>query len=161
MSFEYLNTDNSTETKWRALILFGSNTATYKFAFAKSLLQLVEQETIRISLEDLAKPFALNLAEHLKTSDKQINSNMTYYIEVIKKYNTGEVNIGELIRAAQKDGFKYVFDAFQHLHGGQITSPFYYKDFSEKRKELVVTDELLKLKESSQVSNLPLEVEAR
>ena len=33
MSFEYLNTDISTETKWRALILFGSNTARYKFAF--------------------------------------------------------------------------------------------------------------------------------
>ena len=161
MSFEYLNTDISTETKWRALILFGSNTATYKFAFAKSLLELVEQETTRISLEDLAKPFALNLAEHLKTSEKQINSNISSYIEVVKSYNTGDTNIGDLIRATQKDGFKYVIDAFQHLHGAQITSPFYYKDFSGKKKELVVTDELLKLKESSQVSNLPLEVEAR
>lgn len=33
----------SAESEWRALILFGKNTATYKFAFAKSLLELVEQ----------------------------------------------------------------------------------------------------------------------
>ena len=48
MSFEYINTDLSTETKWRALILFGVNTATYKFAFAKSLLELVDKETTKI-----------------------------------------------------------------------------------------------------------------
>ena len=62
MSFEYINTDIFAEIKWRALILFGSNTATYKFAFNKSLLELVEQKTTRISPEDLAKPFALILA---------------------------------------------------------------------------------------------------
>jgi len=78
-SFFFQN-DSTAETKWRALILFGSNTATYKFAFAKSLLELVDKETTKISLEDLAKPFALNLAEHLKASPKQINSNTSSYL---------------------------------------------------------------------------------
>ena len=30
--------DPSLESQWRAIILFGKNSATYKFAFAKSLL---------------------------------------------------------------------------------------------------------------------------
>ncbi len=161
MSFEYINTDNSIETKWRSLILFGSNTATYKFAFAKSLLELVDTETTKISLEDLAKPFSLNLAQHIKSSPKQINSNTSSYLNEVTRFNSGEINIDELIKLTQKDGFKYVIDAFQNLHGGQIATPFYYKDFSGKRKELIVTDELLKLKESAQLLNLPLEVEAR
>ena len=161
MSFEYLDTDKSIETKWRSLILFGSNTATYKFAFAKSLLELVDSETNRINLEDLAKPFALNIAQHLKYSEKQIRSGNSSFLDEIKKFNSGESNIDKLIKATQKDGFKYVIDAFQHLHGGQISSPFYYKDFTQNKKELVITDELLRLKESQQISNLPLEVEAR
>lgn len=161
MSLEYKNTDISTETKWRALILFGVNTATYKFAFAKSLLELVDKETTKISLEDLAKPFALNLAEHLKASPKQINSNTSSYLNEIARFNKGEIDISTLIKSTQKNGFKYVIDAFQNLHGGQIASPFYHKDYSGNRKELIITDELLKLKYSAQLSNLPLEVEAR
>jgi CRISPR/Cas system Type II protein with McrA/HNH and RuvC-like nuclease domain len=161
MSFEYLHKDNSTETKWRALILFGSNTATYKFAFAKSLLELVDKETTRISLEDLAKPFALNIAKHLKESDKQIKGNVSAFLDEVKRFNSGEVNLDSLVKTTQKNGFKYVVDAFQHLHGGQISSPFYYKDFSVNNKGLIITDELLKLRESQQVFNLPLEVEAR
>jgi hypothetical protein len=37
--------DPSLESQWRALILFGKNSATYKFAFEKSLLELVDEET--------------------------------------------------------------------------------------------------------------------
>jgi len=32
--------DPSLESQWRAIILFGKNSATYKFAFAKSLKSL-------------------------------------------------------------------------------------------------------------------------
>src|SRR6056300_1289812 len=102
MSFEYISTDLSTEMKWRALILFGVNTATYKFAFAKSLLELVDKETTKISLEDLAKPFALNLAEHLKASPKQITSNTSSYLNEIARFNKGEIDIETVIQSTQK-----------------------------------------------------------
>ena len=64
------------ESQWRALILFGKNTATYKFAFAKSLLELVEKETTKITLKELAVPFSRNITEHLKKSDKQGSSKL-------------------------------------------------------------------------------------
>ena len=71
---EFQINDPSLESQWRALILFGKNSATYKFAFAKSLLELIEKETNTISLSELARPFSKNITEHLKQSDKQGNS---------------------------------------------------------------------------------------
>lgn len=41
--------DPSLESQWRAIILFGKNSATYKFAFAKSLLELVDKEKTKIT----------------------------------------------------------------------------------------------------------------
>lgn len=58
---EFQINDPSLESQWRALILFGKNSATYKFAFAKSLLELIEKETTSISLKELAKPFSRNI----------------------------------------------------------------------------------------------------
>jgi len=58
------------DSYWRSIILIGRNVASYKFALAKSLYELAENETTFISLEDLAKPFAKNLCEHLKIQDK-------------------------------------------------------------------------------------------
>ena len=56
--------DISLESQWRSLILFGKNSATYKFAFAKSLLELVDKETTSISKADLAVPFAKHMTNY-------------------------------------------------------------------------------------------------
>ena len=55
----------SLDSYWRSIILIGRNVASYKFALAKSLYELAENETTFISLEDLAKPFSKNICEHL------------------------------------------------------------------------------------------------
>ena len=77
--------DPSIESQWRALILFKKNSATYKFQFAKSLLEQVDKKTTKISLRKLSKAFSKNIIEHLKENDKQqkmididvINSNFS------------------------------------------------------------------------------------
>ena len=46
--------DPSLETQWRSIILFGRNSATYKFAFARSLLELVDNERNIITLDELS-----------------------------------------------------------------------------------------------------------
>ena len=76
---EFQINDPSLESQWRALILFGKNSATYKFAFAKSLLELVDKETTSISLLDLAVPFSRNITNHLKESDKQGKSSSSSF----------------------------------------------------------------------------------
>jgi hypothetical protein len=46
------------DANWRAVVLFGRNVASYKFALAKTLLGFAERAADRVSLEELARPFA-------------------------------------------------------------------------------------------------------
>lgn len=46
----------SLESYWRSIILFGRNVASYKFALAKSLLELAPTGKSEITLEELAMP---------------------------------------------------------------------------------------------------------
>ena len=78
--------DPSLETQWRALILFGKNSTTYKFAFAKSLLELVNKETTKISLSELAQPFSKHIIAHLKENDKQGNSKSSRFLDACRKH---------------------------------------------------------------------------
>lgn len=153
--------DLSLESQWRAIILFGKNSATYKFAFAKSLLELIDQERTRISLEELSKPFADNLISHLKNSDKQGNSNSSKFLDACRAHIQGELSHEQLYALTEKLGFVNVIDAFQNVNGSVIPSIFYEKDFSNGRKEIVITDDLLRLKESFHIQNFGQEVEAR
>ena len=86
MSTQFQINDPSLESQWRAIILFGKNSATYKFAFAKSLLGLIEKEKTKISLDELAIPFANSIVEHLKKSDKQGNANSSKFLEGCRNY---------------------------------------------------------------------------
>jgi len=54
MKVNFQENDLSLESQWRALILFGKNSATYKFAFGRALLDLASKETNSINLKDLA-----------------------------------------------------------------------------------------------------------
>jgi hypothetical protein len=56
---------------WRAVILFGRNVASYKFALAKSLLDLKPQSGQLLKMSDIAPAFSHHITEHLKIADKQ------------------------------------------------------------------------------------------
>ena len=75
MHFSFKENDPSLESQWRSIILFGKNSATYKFAFGKSLLEIVSKEQNTVPLKDLSPIFVNNILEHLKKNDKQGNSN--------------------------------------------------------------------------------------
>jgi hypothetical protein len=158
---EFQINDPSLESQWRALILFGKNSATYKFAFAKSLLELVEKETTSISLSELARPFSRNITEHLKLCDKQGSSSSSKFLNFCRDYNKGQVNESQLLNKTEKLGFVNVVDAFQNINGGQIPNLFYEKDYSNGNKKIIIKDDLLKLKESFHFQNFEKETEAR
>ena len=46
----------SLDNYWRAVILFGRNVASYKFALRKALLELTQQGKTVVPLTDLARP---------------------------------------------------------------------------------------------------------
>jgi len=62
------------DTNWRAVVLFGRNVASYKFALAKTILGMADRADDRVALEELAAPFARHLCEHPKLVDKQATS---------------------------------------------------------------------------------------
>jgi hypothetical protein len=153
--------DPSLESQWRALILFGKNSATYKFAFAKSLLELVNKETTKISLTELSQPFSKNIIKHLKENNKQGNSKSSSFLNVCRSNIKGEISDDELWLKTEKLGFVNVVDAFQNINGGQIPDIFYEKNYTSGNKEIIIKDSLLKLKESFHFQNFNQEVEAR
>jgi hypothetical protein len=161
MNTKFQINDPSIESQWRAIILFGKNSATYKFAFAKALLELVEQQKTNISLGELAIPFANSIIEHLKKSDKQGTAESSKFLEACRNYLNESISLDQLYGLTEKFGFIHVVDAFQNLNGDVIPDKFYEKNFQNRKKEIVVTDNLLKIKELFQYRNLEQEVEAR
>lgn len=153
--------DPSLESQWRAIILFGKNSATYKFAFAKSLLALIDKETTQISLKELAEPFAMNVVEHLRVNDKQGSSSSSRFLDYCRKYINNQLSKEELLIQTEKLGFVNVVDAFQVVNKTTIPNRFYEKNYTKGKQEIIITDNLLRLKESFHFLNFEQETESR
>ncbi len=98
MSTKFQINDPSLESQWRAIILFGKNSATYKFAFAKSIIELLPSEKSALSLENLAVPFSKNIVDHLRKSDKQGNSTSSKFLNTCRDFIAGRINEDQLIQ---------------------------------------------------------------
>jgi 5-methylcytosine-specific restriction endonuclease McrA len=156
----FLEINPSREDYWRSIVLFGLNVASYKFALAKSLLELAPTEQNFIRLDELAVPFSKHLAEHLKLSEKQATSSSSRFLDSIRKFNSGEIDNEALVKQTVSLGFGNVIDAFHVVNRAPVPIRF----FTDERKErggIVITDDLFKLKESVQFANLSPEAEGR
>jgi hypothetical protein len=161
LEVNFRQNDPSLESQWRAIILFGKNSATYKFSFAKSLLEFVEKGQTRISLNELAVPFSKHITEHLKENDRQGNSRSSQFLDTCRAFNKGQLSHDELIGQTEKKGFVNVVDAFQVVNGANVPKLFYEKDYSRGSKGIILKDSLLSLTESKGFKSLELEAEAR
>jgi hypothetical protein len=111
----FLDVQPTTENQWRALVLFGRNVATYKFALGRALLQLKQQGADLISLEDLATPYAEAICEHLKLAPKQATSSSSRFLDGCRAFNAGETTEDQLRSLTVQLGFNNVIDAFHRL----------------------------------------------
>ncbi len=149
----FVDVEPTLENYWRAIILFGKNTASYKFALAKSLIDIsLERKSDLITLDDLALPYALHLAEHLKHSPKQSTAKTSQFIQACQGYNESNIDEDRLIQITKKEGFKYVLDAFHVVNTKAITERFYdvvneefFIDERKFNKGIRLTDNLFKL----------------
>jgi hypothetical protein len=148
------------EDYWRSIILFGRNVASYKFALAKSLLEIASSEKTFVRLDELAETFSRHVTEHLGRVDKQITSSSSRFLDVCRQFNRGEINKESLTERTVVLGFQNVIDAFHVVNRAPIPTRF-FQDERKQRSGLVITDGLLKLKENFQFQNLPFETEAR
>lgn len=158
---EFLGIDPTLENYWRSVILFGKNVASYKFALAKSLMELAQTGKTFIRLEELAEPFSRHITEHLKIEDKQTTSKSSSFLNVCRQFNAGEIAKEQLINQTVKLGFINVIDAFHNLSGAEISQRFFTDERQGAKRGIALTDELFQLLESEQFQSLSQEVEAR
>jgi len=148
------------EDNWRAIVLYGRNVQSYKFALAKSLLELNPAEGDLIRLEELAPTYARHLTEHLKVADKQGTSGSSKFLDACRSFNTGTISQTELLDATVKLGFANVIDAFHRVQQGDVPARFY---IDERRINggIRITENFSLLAKQPQFSDLSQEAEAR
>ena len=103
------------DSYFRGIVLFGKNSATYKFALGKSLIELSNKGTDFISLKDLAIPFIKYTNEHVLNGNKQITSNSSKYFDAFERYNSNECDIDEMVKLTLNNPFQKVIDRILNI----------------------------------------------
>ena len=158
---DFLAESPTIDANWRAVVLFGRNVASYKFALAKTLLEIAGQSDERISLEELAMPFARHLCEHLSRVDKQTTSRSSRFLDACRAFNRGDLSEGRIRDTTAKIGFNNVIDAFHVVGSGPVPVRFFVDERNRGCADIRLTEELRRLAASDQASALPEETEAR
>jgi len=150
----------TTENYWRAIILFGRNTASYKFALAKALYDLQERKTDLVKLDELAPHFVKHILEHLKNCDKQGTQPKSLFLDACRRFNANQLGETEMLDITVQRGFNHVIDAFHNVHNTAIEKRFFI-DERKQNNGIRLTDQFYQLAGSSEFQNLINETEAR
>tara|TARA_B100000700_G_C14476129_1_gene592935 strand:- start:122 stop:571 length:450 start_codon:yes stop_codon:yes gene_type:complete len=132
----------SLENYWRGIILFGRNVASYKFAMAKSLLELSEGGKTFVTIEELARPFSRHLVEHVEGGCRQATSKSSRVLDTCKQFSQGETTETQLLDIVAKLGFNNVIDAFHIVNNEEIPLRFYHDERDGTNKGIRLTDEV-------------------
>ncbi|WP_428859630.1 hypothetical protein AB4920_09585 [Bifidobacterium dentium] len=158
---KYIRTGQAEESSWRSVVLFGRNTASYKFALAQSILEITRRGKGFVTLEELAEPFAAHICEHAKTAPRQSTNPTNKFLETCIAFNEGNASQDKLMSVTLQYAFKYVLDAFHTVNGNELPIRFFEKDFTRGSKRLVLTDEVHRLASSPEAVNISQETESR
>jgi hypothetical protein len=154
----FIPANPSVEDCWRGIILYGQNSASYKFALAESLLQLNPQAGQLVKLEDLAPVFGKAIAGHISHSPKQ-GTRPGKFLQSVQSYNT-DGNLDALVKATVAGGFQDVIDAFHNIGTSSVLHKFFI-DERKANKGIRITDEFSKLAAGIQITNITQEVDSR
>ncbi|UUV26032.1 MULTISPECIES: HNH endonuclease domain-containing protein [Lysinibacillus] len=157
----YLDNDNTLESNFRSIYLFGRNVATYKFAFAKTLLELGESNKSFVSLEELSPIFAKYMLEHIRDGKRQITSQSSKFISALNLFHQNQITWEQLLEVTEKVGFNNVIDAFHNIPNGELDKNFYEKSIQGKTLGITLTDSIFLLNGSAQKINILNEIEGR
>ena len=107
---------------WAAIVLYGQHSATYKFALARCLLELAQRGQKRVSLEELAVPYAWYLCIHTARAPRQFTSRSSTVFRSCEEFNAGKINQEALLQVVVQYGFNNVLDAFHIVNGEAVGS---------------------------------------
>jgi len=128
---------------WRAIILYGLNTATYKIALGQALAGFATDAKTRVSMEDLARAFLLLYRDRLESGRPQLllPDRRTVMERVVTLHREGVLSEDEAVAAVARDAFHDVIPRFHTLAGAEMPTRFYEATPSG----LVITDAALGL----------------
>lgn len=128
----------------RTVLLFGRNTATYKFALLHAISAVAEQKiTSELRYHDLRDEFLKALVRHYRECPNQFNSGATKLTAAIDKHISGEIDWNALMTQAEKNIYNNVFDAFQNVGGGTLARDSMLFEHDREQRRLVLTDHFL------------------
>ena len=133
------------ENMFRAIVLFGRNSSSYKFAFATALIGFAEQGRDIVPITELAKPYALALCSHLKNSPKQCTQSSSKFLSECQRFNAGKIALDELVGVTTRLGFENVIDTFHRVSNANIPIRFFQDDRKTTQPSIVITNSLLTL----------------
>jgi hypothetical protein len=146
---------------WKALILLGLNQATYKIAFAKSVLRLSAEGKNTISWAELSEEFFEQYRSRLDTAEPLPQQNTpgrrTVMEQIIAETRCGLAR-EEAVARVGKEAFGDVVRRFHVLVGLEQTQGRFYR--YEFGRSLSITDELHRLQEAKG-AELSAELDAR
>ncbi len=131
------NNNLSPADAWQGLILFGLNTATYKMAFARCLLEFVRENRTVVTWHDLAQAFLKQYQWRLAESampQQGDATRRTVMERVVTELVAGRITAETAIKRVEERGLNNVVARFQNL--GKNTSLFdqyfYEMDYGKK-----------------------------
>lgn len=145
---------------WRSIILFGRNTASYKFALAKALYDIHSNNKSFFTLDELAVPYVRHLCERIKSHPKQVTRDRSTFLNYLKSFNEREISYEEMIKQTVRYGFNNVIDAFHNVHGREVANRFFI-DERKSKNGIELTENFFLLSEKFQYLNLQEETESR
>lgn len=154
----FIPSNPTVEDCWRGIILYGQNSATYKFALAESLLKLNPASGDLVKLEDLAPIYGKAIAAHIAHSPKQ-GTRPGKFLQSVQQFNVDQ-NLDALVGATVSAGFQDVIDAFHNIGSSPVLHKFFI-DERRERKGIRITDAFSELAEGVQVRNIEKEVQSR
>ena len=157
----FLDNDDTLESSFRSIYLFGRNVASYKFAFAKTILELGEHNKCFVSLDELSPIFARYMLEHIGNGKRQITSQSSKFISALDLFHQKQITWEQLLEVTEKVGFNNVIDAFHYIPNGELGKRFYEKSIQGKTLGITLTDNTYLLSASTQKGNLVNEIEGR
>ena len=133
----------------------------YKFAQGKSLLHFSSYKKQRYLLR-ICCVYTSEICNHLKKAPVQ-GSNRKPNGKVINScisYNKNEISKDKLIETIKKDEW-VVFKKFHLIKGGYVDFKYFDVKKVFKNKKIILTDDMLKLKNNYQFNNLVHETDGR
>ncbi len=160
---KFIQEKSSVLTTMRGLLIFGKNTATYKFALIQSILK--HNSKSEIYYHELRDDFVRLFLTYYQDNKYQFNIGETKFTKAIDDYLKSSMTGSDwdnLLRVAEKNIYNHVFDAFQNVGGGTLTEKHLFFDHDKENKKIIVRDNLNMILENEELRNtVNLEAEFR